>query len=273
EVPLIMGGHEHDLHYDSVGSVHIAKADANAKTAWVHRFEVSKRPRLSHRLRSEVVAIDGDRPEDSAVAALVERWLRIQNAEIGKIGVDPAAVIYHAAEPLDGREKSIRNEQTNLGRLIAEAMYAAAAQPVDGALYNSGSVRIDDQLVGDLTAVDVFRALPFGGGLVEVTLEGSLLKKLLDQGQENKGKGGYLQWYRIRPTPNGWLIGDQPLDPRKSYRIVTTDFLLTGLESGMGFFTPENPGIHHIDRPNSPDDPRSDIRKAVIEWMKGVGGE
>ena len=38
-VPLIMGGHEHANSYDSIGNTVVAKADANAKTAYIHRFE------------------------------------------------------------------------------------------------------------------------------------------------------------------------------------------------------------------------------------------
>jgi 2',3'-cyclic-nucleotide 2'-phosphodiesterase (5'-nucleotidase family) len=36
EVPLLMGGHEHENHIEQIGPVTIAKADANAKSAYVH---------------------------------------------------------------------------------------------------------------------------------------------------------------------------------------------------------------------------------------------
>ncbi|MEL7531550.1 MAG: metallophosphoesterase, partial [Bacteroidota bacterium] len=39
QLKLIMGGHEHERHFEKVGSVPIAKADANAKSAWIHNFK------------------------------------------------------------------------------------------------------------------------------------------------------------------------------------------------------------------------------------------
>ncbi|MFT7442810.1 MAG: 5'-nucleotidase/UDP-sugar diphosphatase, partial [Maribacter sp.] len=37
-LPLIMGGHEHTNSYNKIGNVIISKADANAKTAYIHRI-------------------------------------------------------------------------------------------------------------------------------------------------------------------------------------------------------------------------------------------
>ena len=61
----------------------------------------------------------------------------------GLIGLEPDAVVYHTIEPLDGTEASVRFKQTNLGNLIAQAMLAASPQS-DAAVFNSGSIRIDD---------------------------------------------------------------------------------------------------------------------------------
>ena len=39
---------------------------------------------------------------------------------------------------------------------------------VDAALVNGGSIRVDDMLPKDLSSMDVFRTLPFGGGILKV---------------------------------------------------------------------------------------------------------
>jgi hypothetical protein len=45
------------------------------------------------------------------------------------------------------------------------------------------------------------------------------------------------------------------------------DFLLSGLETRLDFLTPDNPGIISVTKP-AEDDPRSDIRKAIIQYLK-----
>lgn len=55
----------------------------------------------------------------------------------------------------------------------------------DCAFFNGGSVRIDDQLKGNITAVDVFRAMPYGGAIFTIKIKGVFLKKILDFGEDN----------------------------------------------------------------------------------------
>ncbi len=271
-VPLIMGGHEHELHHDSVGNVHIFKADANAKTAWIHRFEVDKvlAPGYVGR-KSYVRRIDSTLSADPYVEEVVQKWIHLQNEAIRAVGVDPDEVLMYAHQPLDGREASVRNHSTNLTQLITRAMAAAARQPVDAAILNGGSIRVDDLLQGAITAVDIFRTLPFGGSLVEVDLQGVLLRRLLDQGQHNKGTGGFLHAYGISKDNAEWTVGASPLDDQAVYHIIVPDFLLTGLEIGIDFFTPDNPQVVGLDRPVQPDDVRSDIRKALIDYLRARG--
>ncbi len=270
-VPLIMGGHEHELHHDSVGNVHIFKADANAKTAWIHQFEVDKAliPDYVGR-KSYLRRIDRTLPADPYVDEVVQKWLHIQQAVIRQAGIDPERVLLVADEPLDGREASVRNHPTNLTRLITAAMVAAARQPVDAAILNGGAIRVDDQLRGPLTGVDVFRTLPFGGSLVEVDLKGRLLRRVLEQGLQNKGKGGYLHWEGITYRDGQWRIGDAPLEDEQVYHLILPAFLLTGRETGLDFFTRTHPDILSVDAPAESEDVRADIRKAVVRYLLSV---
>ncbi len=268
EVPLLMGGHDHDNMIDSVGPVVVAKADANAKTVYVHRLRIDTRTGET-RLQSELVHITPAIPDEPAVKEVVDSWMRIQDEIIGQVVSNPYAVVYHAKEPLDGRESSIRNHQTNMGSIITKAMAASAKKNVACALLNSGGVRIDDQLSGDILAIDWFRTLPFGGQIWEVDIRGSLLKKVLDIGLENQGTGGYLQWYDVQPDGQGsWLIANQPLEENKTYHIALNDFLLSGYETRLDFFTEDHPDILSVDKPQSAADSRYDIRKAVIAYLR-----
>jgi 5'-nucleotidase/UDP-sugar diphosphatase len=196
-VPLIMGGHDHHHSMDTIGNVVIAKAGANAKTALLHKFTFDKNTKKVSFV-SELITINDKIESAPEVQAIVDKWTKIQDVEILKVIPEPPyEVIYKAVMPLDAREKTIRNHQTNFGQRITAAMTAAAKKPVDCAILNSGTVRIDDKLFEDVFAIDMFRAMPFGGDIKEVEMKGSLLKKTLDIGLINKGSGGYLQWNKI----------------------------------------------------------------------------
>ena len=266
---LIMGGHEHENHIDTVGNVIIAKADANAKTVWVHRFTWYPETK-SVELNSELVPITDETGEDPAVAEVVERWMQVQRDQISQIVDNPDEIIFKATAPLDGREKSVRNQQTNLGNLIAAGMAAAARKPVDGAFFNGGSIRLDDQLSGDITAVDIFRALPFGGAVFEVEVKGSILKKALEAGLENKGTGGYLQWHNIEyfEATKTWKIAGKPLMESKVYRVATNQYIFEGKENRLEFFNQKNFTKTDTAKKEDNKDFRSDVRKAVVAYLK-----
>lgn len=266
---LIMGGHEHENSLDTIGNVVIAKADANAKTVWVHRFTYYPDTKTTS-LVSELVPITDEIEEQPYVDSLVQVWQGVMTQQIKQVVDDPNEVIFHAKTPLDGLEKSVRNFQTNLGGIIAAGMASVAKKPVDAAFFNGGSIRLDDQLSGDITAVDVFRALPFGGELYEVELKGSILKRALDAGLENKGKGGYLQWHGIEyvEASKSWKVAGKPLVESKNYRIVSSQYVFEGKESRLEFFNQKNFINWETAKNGDNADPRSDIRKAVVSYMK-----
>ncbi len=272
-VPLIMGGHDHHFTMDTVKNVVIAKADANAKTALLHKFTFDKNTQKVSFI-SELIPINDKVESDTEIAAIVKKWTDIQDIEILKVIPDPYEVIYKTVVPLDAREKVIRNEQTNFGQRVTAAMTAAAKNTADCAILNSGTIRIDDKLFGGVFAIDMFRAMPFGGDIQEVEMKGSLLKKTLDIGLENKGTGGYLQWNQIEyiEADKSWKIGGEPLDLNKTYRVMMTYYLMTGRETRLDFLKEGNPEILSIDIPKKDDpmDVRSDIRKVVIEYFKNL---
>ena len=49
---------------------------------------------------------------------------------------------------------------------------------------------------------------------------------------------------------------------------MTNDFLLTGKERNLGFFTKQNPDIQSVIETFPDGDVRNDIRKAVIAYLK-----
>jgi 2',3'-cyclic-nucleotide 2'-phosphodiesterase (5'-nucleotidase family) len=155
-------------------------------------------------------------------------------------------------------------------------MMAAARRKPDCAIWNSGSLRIDDVLKGQVVVLDVVRMLPFGGGLTEVDMTGALLRRTLATGRSNLGSGGYLQTKNVMydELARQWFVGNQPLSDSKTYKVILPDFLLTGNEQNMEFLktTPEKPaeGIQkvYLADPKNTSDPRNDIRRALISYWK-----
>ncbi|MES2520024.1 MAG: bifunctional metallophosphatase/5'-nucleotidase [Bacteroidota bacterium] len=271
DVKLLMGGHDHDNMIEKVKGVTLAKADANAKTAYVHTisFDVKTKELV---VNSDLRKVDESIPQDSAVAAVVKKWDDIMDVALLKVGMSRNDVVAQLTEPLDGRESTMRNGHTNLGDLIAKAMTASASKPVDCTIFNSGSVRIDDQLSGKITQLDIMRVLPYGGKVVEVSLKGRLLERILETGVKNKGNGGFLQWDKIShdEAKNEWLINGKLLDVNQDYYISIPKFMMEGKETNLAFLTYQNPDVLKVTESDEKDtnDIRNDVRKILIAYLK-----
>ncbi len=126
---------------------------------------------------------------------------------------------------MDGSEASVRNKPTELAKIIADGMLAAAPGS-EIAIYNGGSIRIDDTIQpGELTEYDVIRILPFGGKIVSIKVKGEFLKRILAQGIANKGQGGYLQTAGITYNLDQPLHKGAPIEGGRDYIIAISDFL------------------------------------------------
>lgn len=267
DIPLIMGGHEHFNMLKKEGNTIIAKADANAKSLYVHTLTYNLGTKDLF-LDSELVMVTSKTASSPKVAKVVSKWTNIVDEKLKEIVDDPTQVIFTANTPLDGTDTASRSKQTNLGHLIARSMAYSFNDNVAGALVNGGSIRIDDKLAGDITAVDIFRVLPFGGGVLKVDLKGSLLKQVLNYGAAQAGEGAYLQRYNFTKNSNGnWQIGEdkEAIMDDKTYTVAFSDFLLKGLE--IPFLTPENKDVIKIYTPTE-GEVAADIRRAIIEYLK-----
>jgi 2',3'-cyclic-nucleotide 2'-phosphodiesterase (5'-nucleotidase family) len=124
-----------------------------------------------------------------------------------------------------------------------------------------------------VTQYDIIRSLPFGGGIREVDMKGTLLIQILTQGKNNVGTGGFLlhnDSLQFDNNANAWILNNNPIDLQKIYRVALTEFLLTGGEANLGFLTPNNPDIVKVyDAETVVGNPLSDVRIAIINYLKG----
>jgi 5'-nucleotidase len=220
---------------------------------------------------SEVKTIDSTIPDEPGTAKVVNDWTTRAYAGFQEKGFNPSEVVTTLKEPLDGRESSIRYRQTNLGAVVAKAMLAASKKS-QIAIFNSGSIRLDDQLLGTITQYDIIRTLPFGGKTFEVEMKGSLLQRVLEAGAKNIGRGGFLQYEGVvfDSTSKTWNAGGKTLDANTKYVVIVSDYLFSGNEQGIEFFKKENVDVVSVSEPNTtdPNDVRKDIRLSVIAFLK-----
>jgi len=266
DIPLIMGGHEHTNNYKAVGNVKIAKADANAKSVYIHRFEYNPVTKET-KVKSELRDVDGLIPVNENIGNLVAKWQNILKTKIKDIITNPDEVIYNAEIALEGRDTPTRSQQTNLGAVITKGMSFAYNNEIEGAIINSGSIRIDDVLSGELNAIDIFKVLPYGGKVFKVDIKGSLLKEVLEYSEEKIGTGAYLQRHNMIKKGADWYVKDAVIDSNKTYTIATSDYLLKGFD--IPFLKPSNPEVLKVQEPQE-SEMSFDIRKAVVNYLKSI---
>lgn len=264
----ILGGHEHDGRFAKIGNVYITKAMANAKSAYIVSLKINKR-KSRIKVDTELEKLDEKVGIDSTTNVVVQKWQDIANKNYSSLGFDARKVVMQNGEPLDGREAAVRSQPTSLTRLIVAGI-ANAVPNADVVLMNAGSIRVDDILQAPVTEYDIIRALPFGGGIREVDMKGSLLIKVLDQGEKNRGIGGYLlKNENLINNAGQWMLSHSPIDPAKIYHVAITEFLLSGKEANLDFLNPNHPDIVKVyDAVTSVSDARSDVRLAVIRYLE-----
>jgi 5'-nucleotidase len=264
EIDFVLGGHEHENAEIERGAdfTPVSKADANARSVYVHRlrFDTSTK-HLDH--VSTLQRVTDELADEPTVAQAVDRWVKAAFDGFRAQGFEPTKEVATSSEPLDGREAAVRAFPTRLTDLTAAGMLHAAPG-TELAIFNGGSIRIDDVIPpGKVTEYDIIRALPFGGTIVSAQMSGGLLLRTLDQGRANLGTGGYLQTANVtrNAADDGWLINGAPLDVGRSYPVAVIDFLLTGREIKLDFLTRDNPEL-------SVTGEHGDIRKALIAELQ-----
>lgn len=264
ELDLILGGHDHSNMKSTFGNTVMTKADANAKTVYVHRISYDKTTKETT-IKSELVKIDDTIANDPEVKAVVDKWVQIGNSSMAKMGYTPDEVVMVTADTLDGRESSIRYRPTNYPTMTAESFLFVVPE-ADLALFNSGSIRLDDQLTGTITEYDVLRSFPFGGGISIVDLKGDVIQRILEVGTvQNVGIGGYLQLANAEKKDDLWYIKGKKLSTTATYTIALPDFVMGGGEANLQFIR------EYKNQANAPTDfkgIKNDVRDIIMAYFK-----
>lgn len=263
-IHLIVGGHEHQNHYEAQRfdppGPPIAKADANARTAYIHDFSYdTERGELE--VRSTLRFVDESIGSDPATARQIVYWKHVafdllrQEAEgvtsSTKYGVVKALRDAHKVPgqltngdlesptirvgvQLEGREEYVRTRPTNLTRFVLEVMWRKAGDDVDLAILNSGSIRIDDVIPpAGLSIYDIFRILPYEVKVHRVRMKGALIRRLLEAGRKNKREGSFLQFANYDYEKNQLINTQKSMSPDTAYTVAIGHFVLGGGEKDL----------------------------------------
>ncbi len=267
KLAFIAGGHEHEPEYSAAtaGSAAVVKGASNARIIWRIdlNFDAVDMPFVT----PQKIVLGPDVVSDSGYDALERRW-RTQLLEKfpfleARIGV--------AAVPLDGREVTVRNEESNWGNFIVDQMRGAFGEPeADFAFINSGTLRLDDYVDGDIQFEDIGRTFGFSSFLRLTEMSGAEFRAVLEAGYRGSGPSkGYF------PQVSGFRIcvdrsrreGDRivslqmpdddgewsDIDADTVYSVVVPDYLYGG---GDGYDIPKQ-------RPASP--PASELKYRVLD--------
>jgi 5'-nucleotidase len=150
-----------------------------------------------------------------------------------------------ASVVLDGREDTVRDQESNWGSWLADVMRTAFPDVrTDAAVVNGGAIRIDDEFTGPIRWEHLQRTFGFPTRVALVWLRGRDLKQtVLEQGVSGgRGEGRFLQVSGLRFTfDRSRRVGDRvtrvemregdrwaPLDNDRVYVVAVPDYLYGG---------------------------------------------
>ena len=180
--------------------------------------------------------------------------------EIRKTVVARSEVTLHIYDPIATDVRLVRNTETNLGDLCADAYRSMSG--ADVAFVNGGGVRAQIP-AGDITLDQIYSVHPFGNVMCMVEVTGQQILDALEWGSRNNPgeNGGFLQvsglTYEIHTyitsscvsDDNGMfvkvdgeyrvknvVVGGEPLDVTKTYTLASHNYMLKSAGDGYAMF-------------------------------------
>jgi 2',3'-cyclic-nucleotide 2'-phosphodiesterase (5'-nucleotidase family) len=227
-IHVIVGGHSHTALESpiTVGNTVIVQAGCYGMYLGILELGIKTGtdPPAYRIIRGELekVLTGPDRPYDEKVARIVSSYHnRIKNEfarTVGETDID-----------------LIRNDrqESNIGNLVCDMMRETTGAEI--ALLNSRSLRTDIA-AGKITLEQVHALMPFDNVLVTMDLTGRQLLEILNFSAVQLYSRLQISGIHVTYNPlnaggrpvKEITIGLQPLDPDRTYRIATNDFLASG---------------------------------------------
>lgn len=256
---MIIGGHEHDMQFKKVGNVYITKAHANAKTAFLIKILIDKQAGKVMVIPT-LKDLDMSVPKDPLTNYIVQRWKENAYDYFRSSGFNPDSVVIKTGESYDGRDEKVRRGRTNLTRIIEDAMRHAYEDSTEIAMYNAGSIRVDDIVRPPVKEIDIIKILPYPGIVYKVKMDSALLVKTLNTGINNAGTGGFLQYSETLQKKDGkWYFKNRPITSKDNFTVAIAQYMIKTGGDNYGFLK---------NMPTLPTENLVDVRQAVIRYLK-----
>jgi 2',3'-cyclic-nucleotide 2'-phosphodiesterase (5'-nucleotidase family) len=208
---------------------------------------------------------------DDEIAAVIRPYHEVAEAELSKV-IGSSAISLGRGGP----------GSNLIGVMVTDAMIEYF--DADFSFQNLGGLRAN-LAAGDITSRDIFTVLPFGNELVEVQMDGRMVRRVIERKLAGRSGGIILGGVKMefdtgRPDYDRVVtleIAGEPWDPDRMYKTIVTNFLMEG-NSGLHFLTsipPENvtptqittaEAVEHYVKMHSPIRPRIDTR-----WVEKPG--
>ena len=170
-IDIIVGGHDHKYVYDKVGNTIIVQDGAKGEYLGVLRFIFQNSEIVNPEWQR--VLLDSTVGYDPEIQRLMGDYMKKYNDRLGE-------VIGESEVDLDARKDIVRSRESNIGNLIADS-WLDWFKDAEIALVNGGSIRGDRIYpAGPITYLTVNEILPFRNEVVEVKVNGSDLKQVLE---------------------------------------------------------------------------------------------
>ena len=204
-----------------------------------------------------VESLEADAEATAVISAVTERFQSLISTVVAKTEVDLTT------KNEDG-SRAVRSKETNLGDLCADAYLNVMDAEI--AFVNGGGVRADIP-AGDITNEQILNVHPFGNMACLVEVTGQQILDALEMGySQTPGEtGGFLQIAGITCTVNtaidspvvkndkgefveidgqrrvsDVLVGGEPIDPAKTYKLASHNYMLKNGGDGYTMFGKDN---------------------------------
>ncbi|MGI9271804.1 MAG: bifunctional metallophosphatase/5'-nucleotidase [Woeseiaceae bacterium] len=248
KLEFIVGGHDHEVasRMQTDAAAAVFKGSSNARVIWRIDVEFDQYGDASISARS--LDMDSTVAKDSEYQLLEDEWRR----ELSRLYPVIDAKLGEAAIRFDVTEESVRNKESSWGNFMLDQARGAFGSPeADFAFMNSGSIRIDDYIMGDISFEDIARTFGFSSFLRWLTLSGEEFKTLMEAGYVGEGNGNFPQisGFRVcidrRQADRSRIVSLQvpdgtnwsEIEADRQYTLVMPDFLY---QNNDGYVVPDD---------------------------------
>ena len=264
-IDALLDGHAHEVMDSNIvkgkDGKDVVRAACGTKLAHVGALTITPDGKISSQLytwEQEVSPVEAYGLTGAVVDAV--------NAKIAELDVVRQTVVartettLHIYDPVATDVRIIRNAETNLGDLCADAYRAMSG--ADVAFVNGGGIRAQIP-AGDITLDQIYSVHPFGNVMCMVEVTGQQILDALEWGARNNPgeNGGFLQvsglTYEIHTyvpssctsDENGMFtgvageyrvknvtVGGEALDVNKTYKLASHNYMLKSAGDGYAMF-------------------------------------